>query len=133
MTIQTIKEVIINVIEGDCSIEEGAKTLEMSVIDFERLLNAWEDAQQAWGRMLQVAIISEIKNGKTDDEIMKNLGCSKAEVERNKRLLGRTLEVFEEVREGKKTPGCGSCVARVYISDFVKMMKQGETNEEPTE
>ena len=133
MTIQTIKEVIINVLEGNCSITKGAKTLEMSVIDFERLLNAWEDAQQAWGRMLQVAIISEIKNGKTDDEIMKNLGCSKAEVERNKRLLGRTLEVFEEVREGKKTPGCGSCVARVYISDFVKMMKQGETNEEPTE
>ena len=72
MTIQTIKEVIINVIEGDCSIEEGAKTLEMSVIDFERLLNAWEDAQQAWGRMLQVAIISEIKNGKTDDETGRN-------------------------------------------------------------
>ena len=132
MTIQTIKDIIIDVIEGNCSIAEGAKALEMSVIDFERLLNAWEDAQQAWGRMLRIAIISEIKNGKTDDEIMENLSCSEAEVERNKRLLGRTLEVFEEVRAGKKTPGCGSCVARVYISDFMKMMEQ-EKNEKNTE
>ena len=131
MTIQTIKEVIINVIEGDCSIEEGAKTLEMSVIDFERLLNHWEDAQQSWGKMLRVAIINELKHGRTDEEIMADLGCGKAEVERDKRLLGRTLEVFEEVREGRKTPGCGSCVARVYISEFVKMMEQ-EKNGEPT-
>lgn len=132
MTIQMIKEVIAKVLEGDCSIDEGAKALNMSLIDFERLLNAWEDAQQAWGRMLRIAIISELKNGKTDEEIIKNLGCSKVEVERNERLLGRTLEVFEEVRAGKKTPGCGSCVARVYISDFMKMMEQ-EKNEKNTE
>lgn len=130
MTIQTIKDVIIDVIEGNCSIAEGAKTLEMSVIDFERLLNAWEDAQQAWGRMLRIAIISELKHGKTDEEIMADLGCSKVEVERDKRLLGRTLEVFEEVRAGKKTPGCGSCVARVYISEFVKMMEQENSDGE---
>ena len=132
MTIQTIKDIIIDVTEGNCSIAKGAKALNMCVIDFERLLNSWEDAQQAWGRMLRIAIISEIKNGKTDDEIMENLGCSKTEVERDKLLLGRTLEVFEEVREGRKTPGCGSCIARVYISEFVKMMEQ-EKNEKPTE
>ena len=132
MTIQIIKDIIIDVIEGNCSIAKGAKALEMSVIDFERLLNAWEDAQQAWGRMLRIAIISELKNGKTAEEIIENLGCSKVEVERNERLLGRTLEVFEEVRAGKKTPGCGSCVARVYISEFVKMMEQ-EKNEKNTE
>ena len=130
MTIQTIKEVIINVIEGDCSIEEGAKTLEMSVIDFERLLNHWEDAQQSWGKMLRVAIINELKHGRTDKEIMADLGCGKAEVERDKRLLGRTLEVFEEVREGRKTPGCGSCIARMYISEFAKMMEQEKNNGE---
>ena len=132
MTIQTIKGVIIDMIEGNCSIAEGAKTLEMSVINFERLLNAWEDAQQAWGRMLQVAIISEIKRGKTDDEIMADLGCSEKELEHGKRRLERTLEAIEKVREGQQTPGCGSCVARVYISDFMKMMEQ-EKNEKNTE
>ena len=132
MTIQMIKEVVTGVVDGKCSISEGAETLDMSAIDFERLLNNWEDAQQAWGRMLRIAIISEIKRGKTDDEIMKNLGCSEAEVGRNRRLLGRTLEVFKEVRAGKKTPGCGSCVARVYISEFSRMMEQ-EKNEKNTE
>ena len=124
MTIQTIKDIIIDVIEGNCSIAEGAKALEMSVIDFERLLNAWEDAQQAWGRMLRIAIISEIKRGKTNEEIMANLGCSEAEVGRNRRLLGRTLEAIEKVREGQQTPGCGSCIARVYISELARMMEQ---------
>lgn len=132
MTIQTIKDIIIDVIDGNCSIAEGAKTLDMSAIDFERLLNAWEDAQQAWGRMLRIAIISEIKRGKTDGEIMKNLGCSEKELERNRCLLGRTLDAIERVREGQQTPGCGSCVARVYISEFAKMMEQ-EKNEKNTE
>lgn len=132
MTIQTIKDVIIDVLEGNCSIDEGAEALEMSVIDFERLMNAWEDAQQAWGRMLRIAIISEIKRGKTDGEIMKNLGCSEKELERNRCLLGRTLDAIERVREGQQTPGCGSCVARVYISEFAKMMEQ-EKNEKNTE
>ena len=132
MTSNEITDAIMAVARGNCSVNEGAKALNMSVIDFERLMNSWEDAQIAWNKMIQVAIISELKHEKTDDEIMKNLGCSKAEVERNKRLLGRTLEVLEEVRAGKKIPGCGSCVARVYISEFVKMMKQGETNGEPT-
>lgn len=124
MTIQMIKEVVTGVVDGKCSISEGAETLDMSAIDFERLLNNWEDAQQSWGKMLRVAIISEIKNGKTDEKIMADLGCNKAEVERNKCLLGRTSEVFEEVRAGRKTPGCGSCIARVYISEFARMMEQ---------
>lgn len=124
MTIQTIKDIIIDVIDGNCSIAEGAKTLGMSVIDFERLMNSWEDAQQAWGRMLRIAIISEIKRGKTNEEIMANLGCSEAEVGRNRRLLGRTLEAIEKVREGQQTPGCGSCIARVYVSELARMMEQ---------
>lgn len=124
MTIQMIKEVVTGVVDGKCSISEGAETLDMSAIDFERLLNNWEDAQQSWGKMLRVAIISEIKNGKTDEEIMADLGCSEKELEHSKRRLERTLEVFEEVQEGRKTLGCGSCVARVYISEFARMMEQ---------
>lgn len=130
MTIQTIKEVVINIIEGNCSIDEGAKALCMSLIDFERLLNAWEDAQQAWGRMLRIAIISEIKNGKTDDEIMENLDCSEKELEHSKRRLERTLGAFDDVREGNKTLACGSCIARVYISEFARMMEQEKNNGE---
>ena len=41
MTIQMIKEVVTGVVEGKCSISEGAETLNMSLIDFERLLNNW--------------------------------------------------------------------------------------------
>ena len=70
MTIQMIKEVVTGVVEGKCSISEGAETLNMSLIDFERLLNNWEDAQQAWSKMLQIAIISEMRGGRTDEEIM---------------------------------------------------------------
>ena len=124
MTSKMIKEVITNVIGGDCSIDEGAKALEMSLIDFERLLNSWEDAQQSWGRMMQIAIISEIKRGKTDEEIMENLGCSKEELERDKRRLERILGAINEVREGNKTLTCGSCIARVYISEFARMMEE---------
>ena len=130
MTIQTIKEVIAKVLEGDCSIDEGAKSLEMSLIDFERLLNAWEDAQQAWGKMVQVAIISEIKRGKTDEEIMEDLGCGEKELEHSKRRLERTLGAINEVREGNKTLACGSCIARVYISELARMMEpEGKTHE----
>lgn len=128
MTIQTIKEVIINVLEGDCSIAEGAKALNMPVIDFERLLNAWEDAQQAWGRMLRIAIISELKHGKTDEEIIETLGCSEEELERDKRRLARILGAIDEVQEGSKTLACGSCIARVYISEFSRMMDEERKN-----
>lgn len=124
MTTKMIKDVIAKVIGGDYSISEGAKALDMSLIDFERLLNNWEDAQQAWGKMLQVTIISEIKRGKTDEEIMENLGCSKEELERDKRRLERILGAINEVREGNKTLTCGSCIARVYISEFARMMEQ---------
>lgn len=124
MTIQMIKDVIAKMLGGDCSIDEGAKALDMSLIDFERLLNAWEDAQQAWGKMLQVAIINELKRGKTDEEIMENLGCGEEELERDKRRLERIRGVMDDVREGNKTLACGSCVARVYISEFAKMMEQ---------
>lgn len=130
MTGKMIKDVVIGVIGGEYSIDEGASKLSMNKLDFERLLNAWENAQQAWGKMLRIAIISEIKNGKTDEEIMENLGCSESELERNKRLLGRTLEAIREVKEGRKTPACGSCVAGVYISEFVKMMEQEEKRDE---
>lgn len=133
MTSQMIKDVIAGVIGGDCSINEGAKSLEMSLIDFERLLNSWEDAQQSWGKMMQIAIISEIKNGKTGDEIMKDLGCSESELERNKRRLERTLGAINEVREGNKTLACGSCIARVYISELARMMEQEARNENSTE
>lgn len=129
MTSKEIKEVVIDVVEGKCSISEGASKLSMSIIDFERLLNNWEQSHQYWGKMLQIAIISEIKNEKTDDEIMENLGCSEAEVGRNRRLLGRTMEAIEKVREGQQTPGCGSCIARMYISEFIKTMEQEKTDE----
>ena len=133
MTSKMIKEVITNVIGGDCSIDEGAKTLNMSLIDFERLLNHWEDAQQAWDKMMRIAIISELKNGKTDEEIIENLGCCETELERDKRRLERTLGVINEVREGNKTLACGSCIARVYISEFARMMEQEARNENCTE
>lgn len=124
MTIQMIKEVITGVVEGKCSISEGAETLNMSLIDFERLLNNWEDAQQAWSKMLQIAIISEMRGGRTDEEIMADMCCSEKELEHSKRRLERTLGAIDEVREGNKTLGCGSCIARVYISEFAKMMEQ---------
>lgn len=126
MTIQMIKDVISNVIGCDCSIDEGAKALNMSLIDFERLLNHWEDAQQAWGKMLQVAIINELKHGKTDEEIIDNLGCGEEELERDKRRLERIRGAITDVREGNKTLACGSCIARVYISEFARMMEQKE-------
>lgn len=124
MTIQMIKEVVTGVVDGKCSISEGAETLDMSAIDFERLLNNWEDAQQSWGKMLRVAIISEIKNGKTDEEIMADLCCGEIEIKHSKRRLERTLGAINEVREGNKTFACGSCIARVYISEFARMMEQ---------
>lgn len=132
MTSKMIKEVITNVIGGDCSIDEGAKALEMSLIDFERLLNSWEDAQQSWGKMMQIAIISELKNGKTDEEIIENLGCSEEELERDKRRLARILGAIDDVREGSKTLACGSCIARVYISELVRMMDEEARNETDT-
>lgn len=122
MTSNEITDAIMEVARGNCSVNEGAKSLCMSVIDFERMMNAWEKSQQYWDKMREIAIISEIKNGKTDEEIMESLGCSESEIERDKRLLGRTLQAFKEVREGRKAPGCGSCVAGVYISEFMKMM-----------
>lgn len=124
MTIQMIKEVITGVVEGTCSISEGAETLDMSVIDFERLLNNWEDAQQAWGKMMQIAIISEMRRGRTDEEIMEDLCCAEMETKHSKRRLERTLEAINDVREGNKTLTCGSCIARVYISEFARMMEQ---------
>lgn len=127
-----ITDAIMEVARGNCSVSEGAKSLNMSVIDFERMMNAWEKSQQYWDKMREIAIISEIKNGKTGDEIMKDLGCSESELERNKRRLERTLGAINEVREGNKTLACGSCIARVYISELARMMEQ-EKNEEPTE
>lgn len=126
MTIQMIKDVIAKMLEGDCSIDEGAKSLDMSVIDFERLLNNWEDAQQAWGKMMQIAIISEMRRGRTDEEIMADLGCGEMEIKHSKRRLERTLGAINKVREGSKTLACGSCIARVYISEFARMMEQQE-------
>lgn len=124
MTIQMIKEVVTGVVEGKCSISEGAETLNMSLIDFERLLNNWEDAQQAWSKMLQIAIISEMRGGRTDEEIMADMCCGEMEIEYSKRRLERTLGAINDVREGNKTLTCGSCVARVYISEFARMMEQ---------
>ena len=124
MTSQMIKEVIAKVVEGKCSISEGAKTLNMSAIDFERLLNNWEDAQQSWNKMVQIAIISEMRRGKTDEEIMVDLCCTEMEIKHCKRRLEHTLGAINDVREGNKTLGCGSCIARAYISEFARMMEQ---------
>jgi len=96
----------------------------MSAIDFERLLNAWEDAQQSWGKMMQIAIISEMRRGRTDEEIMVDLCCTEMEIKYCKRRLERTLGAINEVREGNKTLACGSCIARVYISEFARMIEQ---------
>lgn len=133
MTNKMITDVIMGVARGNCSVSESAKALNMPIIDFERMMNAWEQSQQYWDKMREIAIISEIKNGKTDKEIMEDMRCSESELERGKRLLGRTLGAFEEVKEKRKTPGCGSCVAGVYISEFMKMLEHEKTNEEPTE
>ena len=124
MTTKMIKDVIAKVIGGDYSISEGAKALDMSLIDFERLLNNWEDAQQAWSKMLQIAIISEMRGGRTDEEIMADMCCGEMEIEYSKRRLERTLGAINDVREGNKTLTCGSCIARVYISEFARMMEQ---------
>ena len=124
MTTKMIKDVIAKVIGGDYSINEGAKALDMSLIDFERLLNNWEDAQQAWSKMLQIAIISEMRGGRTDEEIMADMCCGEMEIEYSKRRLERTLGAINDVREGNKTLTCGSCIARVYISEFARMMEQ---------
>lgn len=124
MTIQMIKEVIAKVLEGGYSIDEGAKALDMSLIDFERLLNAWEDAQQSWNKMVQIAIISEMRRGKTDEEIMVDLCCTEMEIKHCKRRLEHTLGAIDDVREGNKTLACGSCIARVYISELARMMEQ---------
>lgn len=133
MTSNEISHAIMEVARGNCSVSVSARSLNMSVIDFERMMDAWEKSQQYWDKMREIAIISEMKHGKTDEEIMKDLKCSESEIERDRRLLGRTLQVFEEVREGRKTPGCGSCVAGVYISEFMKMMEQERTDEDSTE
>ncbi|MBQ4543409.1 MAG: hypothetical protein IJA19_04480 [Clostridia bacterium] len=124
MTSQMIKEVIAKMLEGGYSIDEGAKALDMSLIDFERLLNAWEDAQQSWNKMVQIAIVSEMRRGRTDEEIMADLCCGEIEIKHSKRRLERTLGAINEVREGNKTFACGSCIARVYISEFARMMEQ---------
>lgn len=130
MTKSQITDTIMKVARGDITIDEGASELSMIIIDFERMMNAWEDAQQAWGKMQQIAIISELKNGKIDEEIMENLGCSESELERSKRIWRRTLGAIDEVREGSKTPGCASCIAGVYISEFARMMEQEKTDGE---
>lgn len=126
MTKDQISETIMQVARGDISINEGAKLLSMTLIDFERLMNFWEDAQQAWDKMMGIAIISELKRGKTDEEIKENFDCSEGEIERDKRLLRRTLGAIDEVREGSKTPGCASCIAGVYISEFARMMEEAK-------
>ncbi len=130
MTSQMIKDVIAGVVGGDYSICEGASKLCMTILDFERLLNAWEDAQLAWDKMMRIAIISELKNGKTDEEIMNNLGCCETELERDKRRLERILGAIDEVQEGSKTLACGACIARVYISEFARMMEVEQNNGE---
>ena len=129
MTSQMIKEVVTGVVDGKCSISEGVETLNMSAIDFERLLNNWEDAQQAWGKMMQIAIISEMRRGRTDEEIMVDLCCTEMEIKHCKRRLERTLGAINEVREGNKTLACGSCIARVYISELARMMEQQEASQ----
>ena len=130
MTKSQITDTIMKVARGDITIDEGASELSMIIIDFERMMNAWEDAQQAWGKMQQIAIISELKNGKTDEEIMEEFDCDESELERSKRTWRRALGAIDEVREGSKTPGCASCIAGVYISEFARMMEQEKTDGE---
>ena len=45
MTKEQITNEIMRVVRGDASISEGASVLSMSVIDFGRMMNAWEDVQ----------------------------------------------------------------------------------------
>lgn len=124
MTNKEITDAIMGVARGEITISEGASKLCMLEIDFERMMNAWEDAQIAWDKMLQIAIVSELKNGKTDQTIIEALNCSKSEVERAEKRWKKTQQIFEEVREKTKTPTCGSCIARVYISELARMMEQ---------
>ena len=120
---EQIAGIIMKVMRGDISLGEGASTLSMSSIDFERIMNAWEDVQDAWNKIYEIAIINDLKNEKTDEEIIKNWGCSEEELERCRRRYGRIMWAIDEVREGNKAPGCGAVVAGAYTSEFVRMLE----------
>ena len=128
MTKEQITDEIMRVVRGDASISEGASVLSMSVIDFGRMMNAWEDVQDGWNKVYEIAVISELKNNKTDEEIIQNLGCSAAELERCKRRYGRTLWAIDEVHKGNKAPGCGAVIAGAYVSEFLRMLEQEKTD-----
>lgn len=128
MTKEHITNEIMRVVRGDASISEGASVLSMSVIDFGRMMNAWEDVQDGWNKVYEIAVISELKNNKTDEEIIQRLGCSEAELERCKRRYGRTVWAIDEVRKGNKAPGCGAVIVGAYVSEFVRMLEQEKTD-----
>ena len=55
---------------------------------------------------------------------MVDLCCTEMEIKHCKRRLEHTLGAIDDVREGNKTLACGSCIARVYISELARMMEQ---------